>query len=342
MTVKTKVKLTECQTNKTKSKMKKTERTLNELIVEKMVSLQTENRVGTNYNYRTLKNYIEKHYGIVKMKDVNPKWAAGLHKKMKDEGKSAATIKNYFALLQSITNYGAYIGCTVGDVKLTRSKSYELDKVKIEKPKTRRNKWLTREDIGKLWDYWIGLPNKPKGEKKWIGLFMASYLCNGCNMADLVRLRYDDEYFTSNKKVFGFYREKVKRTSGAYARIPIIDRLKTVIDAIGDDEVYDGLVFGSFLDGTDTEDSVKMAKQVMYLNSYCSKVLKNVCKKIGIRDDVSFGFARHSYCSNLNHAGVNYAIIERNMSHSLGITDNYLGDVSIEALFDANSKLFIA
>ena len=322
--------------------MKKTERTLNELIVEKMVSLQSENRVGTSYNYRTLKNYIEKNYGIVKMKDVNPKWAAGLHKMMKAEGKSAATIKNYFALLQSITNYGAYIGCTVGDTKLTRSKSYELNKVKIEKPKTRRNKWLSREDMGRLWDYWVALPNRTKGEKRWIGLFLASYLCNGCNMADLVRLRYDDEYYMSEKKLLGFYRKKVERTSGAYARIPIIERLKLVIDTIGDEEEYGGLVFGSYLDGTDPDDSVEMAKQVMYLNSYCSKVLKNVCKKLGIRDDVSFGFARHSYCTNLNQCGVNYAIIERNMCHSLGITDNYLGDVSLDALFDANSHLFVA
>lgn len=323
-------------------KMKKNERTLNELIVEKMVSLQNENRVGTNYNYRTLKNYIEKHYGIVQMKDVNPKWAVGFHAKMKAEGKSAATIKNYFALLQSITNYGAYIGCTEGDIKLTRSKSYEINKVRIEKPKTRRNKWLSREDIQKLWDYWINLPNKTKGEKRWIGLFLASYLCNGCNCADLVRLRYDDEYFNSGKKVLGFYRKKVERTSGAYSRIPIIDKLKTVIEIIGDEEEYGGLVFGSYLDGVDPADGVEMAKQVMYLNSYSSKVLKNVCKKLGIRDDASFGFARHSYCTNLNHAGVNYAIIEKNMSHSLGITDNYLGDISIDALFDANSKLFVS
>lgn len=320
--------------------MKKTERTLNELIVEKMVSLKSEDRIGTAYNYRTLKNYIEKRYGLVQMKDVTPKWAAGLHTLLKSEGKSAATIKGYFALLQSITNYGSYIGCTQGDTKLTRSRSYELNKVRIEKPKTRRNKWLNREDMGRIWDYWDALPNRTKGEKRWVGLFLAAYLCNGCNMADLVRLRYDDEYYTSGRRLLGFYREKVKRTSGAYARIPIVERLAHVIDTIGDGEEYGGLVFGSYLDGTDPDDCVQMAKQVMYLNSYTSKVLKNVCRKLGVRDDVSVGFARHSYCTNLNHAGVNYAIIEKNMCHSLGITDSYLGDISVEALFEANSHLF--
>lgn len=314
-------------------------RTLNELLTEKSVVCRNENRLGTSYCYRSLLHYVERKYGIVQMSEVNPKWAIGFHNALKADGKTSATIKNYFALLQCITNYGAYLGCTKGDTKLVRSKSYELNKVKLEKPKNRQNKWLNIEDMNRLWDYWATTENKT--HRKWLGIGLASYLCNGANLADVLRLRYDDEYYSSNKKLFGFFRQKTRNSSGAYVRIPIIDRLRTIIDAIGDKEVNGGLVFGSFLGNVDMDDDDAVAKKVMTTNTSCSKVLRTICKKLGIREDISVTFFRHSYASNLNHQGCNYALIERSLGHTLGgIADSYIANAPIEQLFELNNKLF--
>lgn len=314
-------------------------RTLNELLTEKCLILRNENRTGTANNYRTLKTYIEKHYGIVPMTSVTPQWAVGLHAKMKADGKAAATIKGYFSLLQSITNYAKYLGCSAkGDVKLTRTKAYELDKVKIEKPKTRQNKWLNVDEMTQLLEFWR--TKARKAQKKSLGLFLASYMCNGCNLTDLLRLRYDDEYYNSKKQLFGFVRQKVKNTSGAYIRVPITPELREIINTIGDTEKYGGLVFGSFLNDVDTDNDEEINKRVMTVNNYVTKVVRAICIKLDMRQDVSITFARHSYCTNLNQAGVNYALIERNMGHSLGITDYYLGATSPEKLFEANSHLF--
>lgn len=311
---------------------------LNELIVEKCVSLRNEGRHGTEYNYRTLLHYVESHYGIVKMKEVNPQWAKNLHSTLSAEGKSAATIKNYFALLQAVTNYGAYLGLTKGDTKLTRSKPYELNKVKLAKPKTRKTKWLPKEDMQKVWGYWC--KTESNCERKWIGLFLASYLCNGANIADVARLRYDDEYYNSGKKVFGFYRQKTKNTSGAYVRVPITDRLAILIHSIGNEEKKGEFVFGKFTDKIDRYDELAMNKRVMMLNTFGSKVLRNAANKIGIRDDVSYTFARHSYISCLNHSGFNFAAIEEAVGHSLNsVADNYIAETPIEKLFEMNNSL---
>jgi integrase len=318
-------------------KMKKV-RSLNELLTEKMLIMRQEGR-ASHRNYRTLLRYIETRCGIVKMSDVDSAFAANLHRMMRSDNKSAATIKTYFAILQSVTNYGAYLGCVKGDAKLTRSKSYELDKVKLEKPKKRQGSYFTKDDIKKLWEYWKSVGETPKGIKRWLGLFFASYLCNGANMADLARLRYDKEWMNSKGRLLGFYRHKVVNSSGIYVRVPVTENLKMVIDAIGDEYQFNGLVFGSFLNDVDVNDNEAMELRIMYINTYASKVLRKICKQLGIRDDCSFTFARHSYCTILNSEGVNYAVIERNLGHTLGITDNYLGDIPTEKLFECNSHL---
>lgn len=313
-------------------------RSLNELLTEKMLVMRQEGR-ASHRNYRTLLRYIETRCGIVKMSDVDSAFAANLHRMMKSDNKSASTIKTYFAILQSVTNYGAYLGCVKGDAKLTRSKSYELDKVKLEKPKKRQGSYFTKDDIKKLWEYWCSIGDTPKGVKRWLGLFFASYLSNGANMADLARLRYDKEWMNSKGQLLGFYRHKVVNTTGIYVRVPVTDQLKAVIEAIGDEYKPNGLVFSLFLNDVDITDTEALELRIMYINTYASKVLRKVCKQLGIRDDCSFTFARHSYCTILNSEGVNYAVIERNLGHTLGITDNYLGDIPAEKLFEANEKL---
>lgn len=313
-------------------------RSLNELLTEKMLVMRQEGR-ASHRNYRTLLRYIETRCGIVKMSDVDSDFAANLHRMMRSDNKSASTIKTYFAILQSVTNYGAYLGC-VKDTKLTRSHSYELDKVKLEKPRKRQGSHFTKDDIKKLWDYWLSVGETPKGVKRWLGLFFASYLCNGCNMADLARLRYDKEWMNSKGRLLGFYRHKVLNSSGIYVRVPVTENLKMVIDAIGDEYQFNGLVFGSFLNDVDVNDNEAMELRIMYINTYASKVLRKVCKQLGIRDDCSFTFARHSFISNSHHQGFNFALVEMMAGHTLsGVAGNYIADPPIDKLFEVGNSL---
>ena len=311
---------------------------LNELISEKIAVMRSEGR-SSYKNYRSILRYVEGHYGIVYMRDVNTAFASKLHSQLKSENKSAATIRTYFALIHSILNYGKYINVYQGDTHLTRSKTYELDKVRLEKPKKRQGSYFSKEDMTKIWNWWNSLEQSDKGPKRWIGIFLASYLCNGANAADLLRMRYGSEWKNSGGKALGFHRHKVRNTSGAYIRVPITEKLAILLNSIGDDAVENGLVFGSFLYGIDIYDENAVDGRVMCVNTYASKVLRKAACGLGIRTDCSFSFARHTYCTVLNSEGVNYAVIERNMGHTLGITDNYLGEIPLEKLFESNEKL---
>lgn len=71
-----------------------------------------------------------------------------------------------------------------------------------------------------------------RGGNQSLGMFLAQYLCNGCNLYDLALLRYEDYYDSSEHKALRFYRHKTKdhSESGSEVIIPIIPPLKRILD----------------------------------------------------------------------------------------------------------------
>lgn len=313
-------------------------KTLNELISTKMQVCEQEGRNGTKNNYRTLLHYIEKNYGMVPMKHVNVGLVKRMKKQMTQEGKSPSTISNYFALLSCIFNYAVYAGYAKAEDYPFQRKSYELDKVKRPKMQKRTDWWLKKEQLRKMYDEWEKATNK--SDKRCVGLFLASYLCNGANLADILSLRYDSNYMKNDGKVFMFVRKKTQGRSDACVTIPIIPELKTIIEEIGDKEKPNGLVFGSFISNIKPSDGRPYDLKVTYWNAYASKVLRRFCGKIGISENVSMSWARHSYATILNHEGCNYSSVELALGHVLpGVSSHYIGKATIESLFEMNSKL---
>lgn len=313
-------------------------KTLNSLIELKMKSLEEDGKVSTNKSYRTLLSYIESHFGEVDIKSVNPEFAKKMKKVMTAEGKSTSTINNYFALLSSIFNYAVYKKYTTADKYPFQRKSYELDKVKKPKPVKRTDWFLKKEQMQLIYGEWQKETNQ--SIKRYVGIFLASYLCNGANLADVLRLRYDSNYYKNDKKVLVFTRKKTQGRSDSKVTIPITTHLKSIIDAIGDSEAKNGYVFGSFLNGIDTTNQSAIDGRVMYINTYTSKVARAFCNRIGIEENVSVTYARHSYSTILNHLNAPYSIVEYNLGHSLsGVSGNYIAKPQIEDLFKYNELL---
>lgn len=313
-------------------------KTLNSLIELKMKSLEEDGKVSTNKSYRTLLSYIESHFGEVDIKSVNPEFAKKMKKIMTTEGKSTSTINNYFALLSSIFNYAVYKKYTTADKYPFQRKSYELDKVKKPKPVKRTDWFLKKEQMQLIYGEWQKETNQ--SIKRYVGIFLASYLCNGANLADVLRMRFDSNYYKNDKKILVFTRKKTQGRSDSKVTIPITTHLRSIIDAIGDNETKNGYVFGSFLNGIDTTNQSAIDGRVMYINAYASKVVRSFCKKIGIDENVSITYARHSYSTILNHLNAPYSIVEYNLGHSLsGVSGNYIAKPQIEDLFKYNELL---
>lgn len=317
---------------------------LNQLINLKMGILMSETKIGSYNNYRTLLSYVETHYGIVPIDNVTADFANRMKSQMVAEGKSNSTIRTYFALLTSVWNYACYKKYVKPESYPFAKKSYELDKCKVPKATKRNDHFITKNEMILLYGYF--LESKPgreyeKSEKAYLGLFLMSYLCNGANINDLVRLRYDNSYFVSNETVFRFVRHKVADRTAAMITVPIIDELKTILAEIASPVVKDGLVLGRMVEGCDDEE--KLAKRVMYINSYCATIIRKVARKLGIRDDISPTFARHTYATVLHQSGANFAVVEAALGHTsnIGIAGNYIGETPVELLFEMNSKLLV-
>lgn len=319
--------------------------TLNQLINLKMTLLANDNKVGSYKNYRTLLSYIEHNYGIVPIEKVDAQFANGMKQKMVSEGKSPSTVRTYFALLTAVWNYASYKKYVKPETYPFQRKSYELDKCKVPKAAKRNDSYLTKDDMVRLYDYWLEIEPTTKtkrNEMRYLGLFLMSYLCNGANVNDLMRMTYNRDYFASNGKIFRFIRHKVADRTAAMITVPIIPQLMTILDRIASPVAKDGLVLGDFVENAGNED--ELMARVMYVNSYCATIIRKVADKLGIRNDISPTFARHSYATILHQSGANFAIVEAALGHSgnIGIAGNYLGETPVELLFEMNSKLLSA
>lgn len=316
---------------------------INELIVEKMAMLRQNGKFGTLHNYRGLLHFIEKHFGVLKAVDCNA--AAVMRMKNLMSHLSTSTQASYLACLKSIWNYARYIGATGKTDYPFQRHSYEINKIRVPRIQRRMDSYLTIEQISALYHHWFTIPTDKKfniSRKKHLGLFLLSYLGNGANMNDLLRLTYNNDWFNSNGKVLSFIRHKTAEKSPVKVRIPVTHWLKPILDFIADEPVKNAPVLGSFLNGCQLDDEEKLLKKIMYHNTYSSKRVRYECKILGIRDDVSMTFARHSYATILNHLGCNFSLIEQCLGHILpGVSGHYIGNAPIETLIEMNEKLIV-
>lgn len=315
--------------------------TVNELICEKIAMLQMQGKYPTARNYRALLHFIENNYGLLKASECDSRCVLGMKVLMKDL--STSTQSSYFACLKSIWNYAAYKGYTGKTEYPFQRHQYEIDKVKVPKMKKRTEHFLTVEQISRIYHHWTEMPDQKERDrtsKRYVALFLFSYLGNGANISDLARMRYTSDWFNSDGKILSFIRHKTADKSPVKVQIPVTKWLKPIVEYIADEPQRNGLVLSSFLGGIDPNDEEKLTLRIMYLNAYTSNRVRKVCKAIGLRDDVSVTFARHTYSTTLHHIGAPFALVERNLGHSgSDIAFNYIGGFSTEDLFKWNELL---
>lgn len=315
--------------------------TVNELICEKIAMLQMQGKYPTARNYKSLLHFIERHFGLLKASECDARCVMRMKMIMKDF--STSTQASYFACLKSIWNYAHYKGYTAKCEYPFQRHEYEIDKVRVPKTKRRTEHFLTREQMSALYRHWLSMPDGTKREassKRYVALFLFSYLGNGANLNDLLRMRYNNDWFNSGGEILSFVRHKTAEKSPVKVQIPVTGWLRPILDYIADEPKRNGLVLSSFLGGVDPNDEERLSLRIMYINTWTSNRVRKACAALGLRDDVSVTFARHSYSTALHHIGAPFALVERNLGHSgTDIAFNYIGSFSTEDLFKWNELL---
>lgn len=180
-----------------------------------------------------------------------------------------------------------------------------------------------------------------------LALFVAQYLCCGCNLVDLAKLKYDEYYFDKNQKAFRFIRTKTDgetvNSEGMEVIIPIIPELKFILDKYAAKPKLGKRVFPFILNGVSDSETSELKKRVHQENRNIRDRLENVSQSLEWTTHLTSTYARHSFATNLNEQEVPMSYISDAMGHSLGnqgqITQRYISPFSLEKRMRYNSLL---
>lgn len=202
---------------------------------------------------------------------------------------------------------------------------------------TRLYQVFTNKEYPESWK-----PSYRKKAHNSLGLFLVQYLCNGFNLADAGRLRYSQYYYDSERRAFKFNRKKTSSRSedGSEVIVPIIEPLQKILDEIAAQPEKDALVFPHILENAKNE--MEFRVRIAGENSNIQDRVIKICSDVlGWEVRPSGTWCRHSFATNLTHAGVERKYITESMGHSTShsITDMYIAAYPLDIQFEYNSRL---
>ena len=105
--------------------------------------------------------------------------------------------------------------------------------------------------------------------------------------------------------------------------------------------VEGGYVFPQFSNGLTRNDGDQWRIRTLTVGSECKIKLRIVAKELGLPDNLSPTYARHSYSTVMHHSGVPFAVVEQNLGHANtgNVAFNYIGQASLEDLYNWNLNL---
>ncbi len=191
-------------------------------------------------------------------------------------------------------------------------------------------KALTISDIEKLFQYQTTDRNEFVALKYWL----FSYLCNGMNMADIANLTYSDIKGDNIE----FLRQKTKDTTKNKTKIKVmlLPEVKQIIEAIGNKPQPTNYIFPIYESGQDEQERFNRLKQHIKTTN---KYMKRIASKIGLSNEITTYWARHSYSTILKRSGAPIEFISEQLGHSdTKVTQNYLDGFEDEqrAKYSAN------
>lgn len=279
-------------------------------------------------------------------KDALHKWRDHLLQ----EGKSKTTVGIYLRACKVVWNHCIEKGYIPAKFYPFGKKNDEI-KVSIPKGATRKNEFLPVERMQELYEIFCE-KKYPEG-KGWapflrdkihrsLGVFLAQYLCNGFNLADAARLTYTDYYFRTGEKAFQFIRHKTGDRTDEVIEviIPIIPQLRRILDEIAAEPQEGALVFPFILSGATSER--EMVKRIAQENSNIKDRMEKLFKAKGWQEAPSGTWCRHSFATNLTHAGIPHDYISESMAHSQSskdVTSLYIAKYPLETQLKYNARL---
>ena len=242
-------------------------------------------------------------------------WLKRFEESMRSSGKSQTTIAMNMRSLRSIINEARRSG-------LVKDALYPFGRGKYEIQEGEGRKLaLTLEQIGQIARYEDGTDTTTKYRDYWLFL----YFCNGINVADFVKLKYDN---IVNGEIY-FVRQKTEHRTRTRKEIcvPISSPMREIIDRWGNPPEKGNYIF-PILRGHETE--LERNKKTKYFTRSINRRMQSISEALGI-GPVSTYTARHSFATVLKRSGTSIAYISESLGHqNLKTTENYLASFERE------------
>lgn len=278
-------------------------------LLARIERLESEQRPGTASSNRCAYNNMRRFTkSDLKFGDITVEWLQKYENWMLQDGLSLTTVYIYMRTLRALLNENRTF--------ITNSQyPFGKDKYQIKKSQGRKMA-LTLSQINEI----LKLKLPTEEAKKYRDLWYFSFLCNGINISDLLRLKYSDIH---NNEI-SFLRQKTIRTNNEQKKIfaPILPPMKRIIEKWGDpDTRKDNFIF-PYLKKDMTANEMRM--KVQDITRRINRRMKTIGESLGY-GNISTYSARHSFASVLKHNSVNIAFISESLGHSdLATTSAYL------------------
>ena len=290
---------------------------INTAFKTKIESLIESGSIGNSDVYTCAYKHFEKYAGNnIPFESITIDWLKKYEKAMLDEGKSYTTISMYIRCIRAIFNDAKSIG-------VIKEAQYPFGKGKYEVPSGKGRKLaLTLSQIKQIVTYTDG----SEATERYRDLWFFSYLCNGINVNDLLKLKFSN----IDGEEIHFYRSKTLHTSKDKKEIDAIitPEMQQIIDRWGNPDKKPSNYIFPFLTGEETP--LQQKRTIQDVTHRINKRLKKIGTAIGI-SGLSTYTARHSCATVLNRSGANIAYISESLGHSdLKTTENYLASFEKE------------
>ena len=291
--------------------------TLNNGFKLKIQALKDNDQVGTYLFYQNAYRSVENFSGEnILFASVTVDWLKRYEKFMEKEGNAYTTIGMYCRAIRCVVNDAKKAG-------VIKENQYPFGSGKFEIPTGQGRKLaLNLQQIKAIVSYSDG----NETTERYRDLWFFSYLCNGINFADMLKLRYSN---IRNGEVC-FMRAKTVRTSKMKKEICAVltPEMKAIIKKWGNKPRRQDKYIFPYLHGKETVFTEK--RIVKDVTKRCNKRLKVIGKALKI-EGLSTYSARHSYATVLKRSGANIAYISESLGHNdLKTTENYLASFERE------------
>jgi integrase/recombinase XerD len=264
--------------------------------------------------YKTVLKSLKTYKPMLSFEDITPDFLKKYESWMLSNSKASTTVGIYLRHLRCVYNIGI-------SENLASKEDYPFGRNKYIIP-TGNNikKALTIEEVGKIYHYQT---TGDGWERKAKDFWCFSYFCNGINIMDIAKLKYEDIYDGE----IHFERSKTIRTNwgrrNTLISIPILEQAQQIINTWGNKKVSSESYIFPII--TNSGSSLQIKKDVQQFTKNMNKYTKRIALNLGIDKNVTTYVARHTYATVLKRSGAPIEAISESLGHqNVNTTKSYL------------------